>query len=470
MVVGEISEGTDLVVIGSGPGGYVAAIRAAQLGLDVTLVEKEDIGGICLNHGCIPSKALIHAADLYRSVEEADSIGIQTDSLDLDMGQLQEWKNGVVSRLTGGVEMLEEQNGVDIVQGEASFRDPKTIHVTDEEGGSTLSFEHCIIATGSRPIELPGIEYDGETVISSREALQLESVPDSLVVIGGGYIGMELGMVYQKLGSDVTVLEAGDRILGGNDPDAASIVADRAEELGMDIRTEIQADEVTVGGTATVRAGDTTIEASKVLVAVGREPNTEGLDLDDAGVTVTGDGFVETDERLQTDVSHIYAIGDVTDQPLLAHKASKEGKIAAEVVAGRRSAKDYRAMPACVYTDPEIAEVGLGPEEAREQGYSVTTGMFSFSANGRALTMDEAEGFVKLVGTEEDNVLLGAVICGTGASELLSELALAIEMGALVDDIALTVHPHPTLSEAVMEAADDLLGHPIHRYRGDDHD
>ncbi|MDY6778504.1 MAG: dihydrolipoyl dehydrogenase, partial [Candidatus Nanohaloarchaea archaeon] len=367
-----------------------------------------------------------------------------------------------------GVEMLEEQNGVTIVEGEASFRGEKTLHITTEEEGKRLEFEHCIIATGSTPIELPGASFDGESVISSREALQLEEIPRKLVVVGGGYIGMELGTVYQKLGSQVTVIEAKERILPRNNEEAASIVRERAEELGMDIRTGTEVDSVDVADDeATVTTEAESIEADKVLVAVGRHPRTDGLGLDSAGVTKDDNGFIEVDETLQTSNDRVYAIGDVADQPMLAHKASKEGKIAAEAISGRKSAKDYQAVPACVYTDPEIAETGMSEEEAREAGYDVVTGTFSLSANGRALTMNETEGFVKLIATADDHLLLGATICGPHASELIPELTLAIEMSAFVEDIALTIHPHPTLTEAVQEAAEDLLGHPTHRYRRD---
>lgn len=467
MVVGEISTGTDVLVIGAGPGGYVAAIRAAQLGKDVTLVEKGDIGGVCLNDGCIPSKALIHAADLAHEAQHSEDLGISVDSLSIDAGQLQSWKQDIVDQLTGGVQQLEELNGVEIVQGEAQLRGPREAHITGEDAGTTINFDSCIIATGSTPITLPDAPFDGEQVISSKEALELEEVPDSMAVIGGGYIGMELGTVYQKLGADVTVLEAGDRILSGNDPEAAQEVRERAEEIGMDVRTGTMVDGVETGDTVTVSAGDADLEVETVLVAIGREPNTGHLGLRKAGVEVGEDGFIGTDHRCKTSASHIYAIGDVADQPMLAHKASKEGKVAAGAAAGEPVAKDYQTVAACVYTDPEIAEVGMSKDEAEEEGYDVVTGSFKLSANGRAMTMDEERGFVRLVATEEDHVLLGATICGPEASDLISELALAIEMGALVEDIALTIHPHPTLSEAVMEAAEDVLGESVHKYRKD---
>jgi dihydrolipoamide dehydrogenase len=362
------------------------------------------------------------------------------------------------------VEGLEKSYGVNVIKGTARFRNDTTLHIATEEEGKTLNFANCIVATGSTPIELPGAEFDGETIISSREALELVEIPDRFVVIGGGYIGMELGTVYQKLGSDVTVLEAGERILGNNDPQAAQVVQERAEELGMTIHTETRADEVEVaGGTATVTTDDETFEAEKVLVAIGRKPNMEGLEPENAGLEMTEEDFIQIDDRLQTNKDHIYAIGDVADQPLLAHKAYKEAKIAAEVIAGRKRLKEYQAVPACVYTDPEIAEAGMSVEEAEEQGFDVATGEFSLSHNGRAMTLNDTAGFVRLVATEEDNVLLGATICGPHASDLISELVLAIEMGALVDDVALTVHPHPTLSEAVQEAAEDLLGRSVHK-------
>ncbi|MDY6789245.1 MAG: dihydrolipoyl dehydrogenase [Candidatus Nanohaloarchaea archaeon] len=466
MVVGEISEGVEVVVVGAGPAGYSAAIRAAQLGKEVVLVEETGVGGTCLNRGCIPSKALIHAADLYHTAQNSEEMGINSGDLEIDFSKTQEWNREIVEKLTGGVEKLEENYGVEISEGHAEFRGSGKIHISSDEGGRTLNFDQCIIATGSKPIEIPGIEFDGETVISSKEALELEEIPDKIVIVGGGYIGMELGMVYQKLGSQVTVIEADDRILSNQDREASEAVNERAEELGMDINTGVKAEEAEVEGDgAVLKTGSGSFEADKILVAVGRQPNTERLGLENTDISKDENGFIEVDEGLETGQSGVFAIGDVAGQPMLAHKGYREGKMVAEIASGEAGVADYQAVPACVYTDPEIAEVGLSKNEAEEEGYSPVVGRFSFSASGRAMTLDRTRGFVKLVASEEENVLLGATICGPHASDLISELALAIEMGALVEDIALTIHPHPTLSEAVMEAAEDLLGRPVHKYK-----
>ncbi len=466
MVVGEISEGAELVVIGAGPAGYSAAIRSAQLEKDVTLVENSGIGGTCLNRGCIPSKALIHVADLYHEAQNSENLGIISEDMELDFSQTQGWKGEVVDNLTGGVEKLEENYGVEIVEGHAEFRGSGKVHISSEDEGKTLNFDQCIIATGSKPIEIPGMEFDKDPVISSKEALELDEVPEKLVVVGGGYIGMELGIAYQKLGSQIQIIEAGKRILSNQDREASEAVRSRAEELGIEIETGVEAEEVSEeGNKAVLKTGSGDFEADKILVAVGRKPNTDRLRLENTDVEKDDQGFIQVDGSLETDQSGIYAIGDVAGQPMLAHKGYREGKKAAEVIAGEDTV-DYQAMPACVYTDPEIAEVGMSEEEAKKQGFDPVTGRFSFSASGRAMTMDRSRGFVKLVASEEDKVLLGATICGSNASDLVSELALAIEMGGLVEDIALTVHPHPTLSEAVLEAAEDVLGRPVHKYKG----
>ncbi|MCJ7479126.1 MAG: dihydrolipoyl dehydrogenase [Candidatus Nanohaloarchaeota archaeon QJJ-7] len=463
MVVGEISEGAEVLVIGAGPAGYLAAIRAAQLGKDVTLVEKrENLGGVCLNDGCIPSKALIHASELFHEAGHSEDIGVHA-SPDLDVDSLQEWREEVVDKLTSGVEMLEERFGVEVVTGEARFESDGKVKISGEES-TTVEFEDCIIATGSSVIEVPGIEIDRETVITSKEALQLDEVPERFVVIGGGYIGMELGTVYHKFGSEVTVLEAGDRILQGFPQELVEPVKKRAEELGMDIVTGTAADEVSVAeGTATVTAGGEEFEAEKVLVSVGRTPNTEGLGLDQTGVQTDEKGFIATDEQLETDTGGIYAIGDVTGEPMLAHKGYQDGKVAAEAVAGEESAAEFE-VPAVVYTDPEIATVGMTEKEAEEQGLDIMTGKFSFSASGRAATLNDQDGFVKVVAEEDSEALLGVQIVGPNASEMIPEATLAIEMGALVPDISMTVHPHPTLSEAFKEAVEDAVGEAIHKY------
>ena len=464
MVVGDITEGVDTVVIGAGPGGYLAAIRLAQLGRDVKLIEKDKIGGVCLNDGCIPSKALVHASELLRSMKDTET-GVEGEA-SVDPEKLQEWKEKVVDRITSGVETLEDKNGVEIIEGNARLKSGKEVHINTEMASKTLKFDKCIIATGSSPVQIPGLEPDGEKVIGSKEALKLKEIPGKFVIVGGGYIGMELGMVYSRLGSEVTVVEAGDSILSGMDSEAVRTVQKKAEEMGMEIVTGEKAEEaVEKDGRTVLKTDKNEYEADKIMVAVGRKPNTEGIGLGKAGVELDGKGFIETDETMKTSSENIYAIGDVAGQPLLAHKAYYEGKVAAEVIAGEKSASDYQAMPYAVYTEPEIAGTGLSEEEAEEQGFDVRTGRFPLGGNGRAVTMESDEGFVKVIGDRESGLLLGAVICGENASEMVSELSLGIEMGALVEDLAMTIHPHPTVSEAVMEACEDFLDRSAHRYK-----
>ncbi|NEU58564.1 dihydrolipoyl dehydrogenase [Halorussus sp. MSC15.2] len=470
MVVGDISTGTDVLVIGAGPGGYVAAIRAGQLDLDVTLVEKDAYGGTCLNYGCIPSKAMITASDLAHEAGHAEEMGIYADP-EVEMSEMVGWKDGVVDQLTGGVEKLAKANGVELMEGRAEFADEnkaRVVHSGGGQGSETVKFEHAIVSTGSRPIEVPGFDFGDDPVLDSRQALALEEVPESLVIVGAGYIGMELAGVFAKLGTDVTIVEMLDSVLPGYEDDLARPVKKKAEELGIDFHFgEAASGWEESGDGITVRTEDEDGEVSefgaeKVLVAVGREPVTDTLELDNAGVETDENGFIPTDDRARTNVEHIHAIGDVSGEPMLAHVASKEGQVAAEVVAGEPSALDYQAVPAAVFTDPEIGTVGMTEAEAEEEGFEPTVGKFPFNASGRALTTGHADGFVRIVADEPSGFLLGAQIVGPEASELVAELGLAIEMGATLEDVAATIHTHPTLSEAVMEAAENALGHAIH--------
>lgn len=468
MVVGEISTGTDVLVIGAGPAGYLAAIRAAQKGKDVVLVDKNDsLGGVCLNEGCIPSKALIHAANAFHDAGNSEAFGLSA-APEMDIKTLQEWKQNIVDKLTSGVKMLEEKYGVTVIKGDAYLQSSTKAHIAGSGDAESIEFKHCIIATGSSVIELPDVPVDGETIISSSEALDLKEVPETMLVIGGGYIGMELGMVYQKLGANVTVIEASDGILPGNPRDLAKPVEKKAEELGMDIVTNALAQDADISdGTATVTAevdgGQQTFEADTVLVAVGRVPNTDDLGLENTAVDVDEDGFVKTDETLQTADENIYAIGDVAGQPMLAHKGYQEGAVAAEVIAGEQSAADF-VVPAVIYTDPELATVGMTEEEAEENGFEPLIGKFSFGASGRAATMNRSDGFIKVVADKESHALLGVHMVGPHVSELTGEATFALEMGALLEDIVMTVHAHPTLSEVFKEACEDALGQAIHKY------
>lgn len=458
----------DGVVIGAGPGGYVAAIRLAQLGLKTALVERERVGGVCLNWGCIPSKALIHAAAVFDEIRTAEAIGVKAKDVSIDYARTQAWKDGVVKRLTDGIGQLLKQNGVTVVPGTARFRSPREVEVASAGGATTvLSAKAFIVATGGRPIALPGFPFDGKVVVTSKEALSWTEVPGRLLVVGGGVIGLELGTVYARLGTRVTVVEMTDQLLPGVEPDVVKVVARGLKKRGVEVFLKAKAAGMkkAKGGVSVEVVGEgkpQTVEVDKVLVAVGVRPNTEELDLARAGVTLTPKGFIEVDERLRTKAPSVYAVGDVTGPPLLAHKASKEGVVAAEIIAGRETRYDVRAMPGVIFTDPEIGVVGFTEAQAREKGYDVMTGSFPYAASGRALSVGSPEGLVKVVGDRKSGRLLGLHVCAPVASDLVSEGALAIEMGATVEDLALTVHPHPTFSEATMEAAEAALGHAIH--------
>ncbi|GIP32321.1 dihydrolipoyl dehydrogenase [Paenibacillus sp. J2TS4] len=466
MVVGDASIDIDVLVIGAGPGGYVAAIRAAQLGKSVMIADKAEVGGVCLNRGCIPSKALISAAHQYETMQSGD-IGISAEGVKVDFDKVQQWKSSVVNKLTGGVASLLKGNKIQTFNGEVMFINENEARLFNESESPRYRFQHCIIATGSRPIELKAFPYGGR-ILSSTEALELQEIPKSLVVIGGGYIGIELGQTFAKFGTKVTVLEGSDTILPGFEKDLSQLVARKLKKSSVDIHTEAMAqgceqneNDVTV--TFTVKGEEKKVTADYVLVTVGRRPNTDGeLGLDLIGVKTTDRGLIEVDEQGRTNIPHIYAIGDIVAGPALAHKASYEGKVAAESIAGMPSIVDYRAIPLVVFSDPEIASVGLSEKEAKEKGINVSVGKFPFAANGRSLSLNAAEGYVKVIANKDNGLVLGAQIVGAEASNLISELGLAIEMGATLEDIALTIHAHPTLGEIVMEAAEVALGQPIH--------
>lgn len=466
MVVGDFPIDVDTLVIGSGPGGYVAAIRAAQLGQKVTIVEKADLGGVCLNVGCIPSKALISVGQRFVDAQEADVMGITASDVKLDFSKAQEFKEGVVNRLTGGVEGLLKGNKIDIVKGEAYFVDEHTVRIMDENSAQTYKFKTAIIATGSRPVEIPTFKYT-KRVINSTGALSLQEVPGKLVVIGGGYIGTELGSAYANLGSEVTIIEGGKDILAGFEKQMTQIVKKGLKKKGVEIAVNASAsgvEETETGVSVTYEVGGEakTVEADYVLVTVGRRPNTDELGLEQVGVKMSERGLVEIDKQCRTNIPSIFAIGDIVDGPQLAHKASYEAKIAAEAISGQKSEVDYMAIPAVCFTSPELATVGLNEQQAKDEGYEVAGGRFPYAANGRAIALDATDGFVKIVARKEDGLLLGAQIVGENASDMIAELGLAIEAGMTVEDIAMTIHAHPTLGEITMEAAEVVLGKPIH--------
>jgi dihydrolipoamide dehydrogenase len=453
----EPSDRTDVLVLGAGPGGYTAAFRAADLGLSVTLVERyERLGGVCLNVGCIPSKALLHVARVIAESEEAASQGVTFGEPQVELDGVRAFKQSAVDRLTGGLDGLAKQRKVEVVHGVARFTGPHTVEVD----GETIGFEHCIIAVGSHAARLPGFPEDPR-IVDSTAALELPDVPERLLVVGGGIIGLEMATVYDALGSRVTVVELLDQLIPGADPDVVKPLHKRisqryeaihlgAKVTGVDARDD--ALHVTFEGGPAPAAFD------RVLVAVGRRPNGASIGAEAAGVRVDERGFVAVDSQQRTNVPHIFAIGDVVGEPMLAHKASHEAKVAAEVIAGENVHFDARSIPSVAYTDPEIAWTGLTETQARERGTEIRTAVYPWAASGRAIGMGRTDGLTKLIVDGSSSRVLGAGIVGVNAGELIAELAHAIEMGADAEDIALTIHPHPTLSETVMLAAEVATG------------
>jgi dihydrolipoamide dehydrogenase len=454
---------TEAAVIGSGPGGYVAAIRLGQLGKETILIEREKLGGVCLNIGCIPSKALIRVAKLKQRIETAKQIGLEVSGVNVDFSKVQSWKQGVVDRLVSGIEYLLTGNNVKVIKGTAKFRGAHEIEIATPTGTEVVEAKDVIIATGSRYFDLPAFKFNGTTIISSTEALSLQQVPKTLAIIGGGVSGLEMGTMFTQLGCKVTVIEMLDQLLPGTDIDLVRIVERSLRKLGIEYHVKSRANEYRDGKLhATLEDGkEGAFAADKVLVTVGRRPNTDEIGLEKTGVQTDSHGFIQVNTKMQTNVSGVYAIGDVVGPPMLAHKASKQGIVAAEVIGGMSSEADFRAIPGVIFTDPEIATVGLTESQAKENGYDPIVGKFPFTALGRALLAGETEGFVKIVADKASNLVLGVHIVGPEASDLISEAALAIEMGATLEDIGLTMHPHPTLPESVMQAAEAAKGRAI---------
>ncbi len=459
--MGELPTRVDVAVIGAGPGGYTAAIRAAQLGLDVVLIEKDKLGGTCTNVGCIPSKALIHAAEIKHEAEHAEGMGIDA-KIKLDFRKTQRWKQGVVDELVKGIETLCTLNGIEIIRGKAFFTSSNSLSV-EGNGSRKINFRKAIIATGTTTSGLPEVPFDHESVMDSDDALSLSTVPKRLLIIGGGYIAVELASMYLKFGSKVTVIYRGQRLLKIMEPEIGDLVAKKIRELGGEVLFESVVERI-AGNEASVKGpdGKKKIGFDRLLVAVGRVPALDGLGLEKTRVKIEH-GHIRVDQTMKTDDENIFAVGDVVLGPALAHKAFREGKIAAEVVAGQKSGFD-NIVPIVVFSEPEAASVGLGQEEAKAQGYALKVGKMPFSVSGKAKAMNKKDGFVKII-ADESGIILGVHVIGPGAAALIAEAALAIEMGAQLEDLALTIHAHPTLPETLAEAAEDALGRAIHLYR-----
>jgi dihydrolipoamide dehydrogenase len=460
----------DAVVIGGGPGGYVCAIRLGQLKQKVLCVEKEEVGGVCLNWGCVPSKALIAASHTYEKAKHGAAMGLLADNVRVDVVKMQEWKGGIVKKLTGGIRGLFRGNGVELAEGEAKLVARDTVEIKKRDGTveRVQATKGIVLAMGSSTIELPMFKFDGRQIIGAKEAVSLSSVPKRLCVIGGGVIGLELGTVYQKLGSELTVVEATPGLLPGVDADLTAVVEKKLVKNGAKILKSAKATgyEKNADGSLAVKidlggGNHDTVVCDVLLVAVGMRPNSGGCGLEDVGVKIDR-GFVPSDALGRTNVPGIYSIGDLRGHPMLAHKASKEGEVVAEVIAGHKAAMDWVAIPGAIFTDPEIATAGLSETAAKEKGMDVKVGKFPFSALGRAMAVMETDGFFKIVSDAKTHEVLGVHIVGAEASDLISEGALALEMHAFLEDIGLTIHPHPTLGEGMMEAAMSGLGHAIH--------
>ena len=455
---------TEIVVIGAGSGGYVAAIRLAQLGKKVVLIEEDKLGGVCLNYGCIPSKAMIYASDFFYKIKKSSTMGINTNKVIIDFKKMQEWRDGIVFKLNKGVEFLCKKNNVPIIKGTAFFESSNRLKLINEKNTSYIDFEKAIIAVGSKPTEVPNFKFDKKKIISSREILYLNEIPKNLVVIGGGYIALELGTVYAKLGSKVCIVEMMDQILPGFDKNVVGVLQKNLKKLGMNIYLNSKTDKIRDNKViiTSKEKGEVVLDADKVLIAVGRYPNTKNLGLENTKVKLDDKGFINVDKSLRTNDKNIFAIGDVSTGPMLAHKASYQGKFIAEFIAGNGNIYENVVVPTVIFTDPEIASVGLGEDESKDKGIKVKIGKFPFSASSRAMTRIGTEGFVKIIANGKGNKILGVQIIGRDASDLISEAALAIKMNATLEDLASTIHPHPTLSESLMEAAEATMSKAIH--------
>lgn len=459
---------TEIVVVGAGPGGYAAAFYAADLGKKVMLIERDQrLGGVCLNRGCIPSKALLHATHQITAAKEAAQRGITFSAPAVDLPKMRAWKEGILSKLGSGITQLAKMRNVTVIQGRAYFEGSQALRIENEQGQQFISYETAILAVGSVPAMPKAFDLGNPRVMTSTEALELEDIPENLLVIGGGYIGMEMGTVYAALGSKVTVVEALENILTGADPDLARPVVMAAKKAFKEIRLKTKVGKMSTAGKqikVEMEFGGQQVEElyDRVLVSVGRAANSVDLGLENTRVTLDEKGFVKVNSQQQTNDPHIYAIGDIAGGILLAHKAHKEARVAVEAINGEHSVMENVVIPAVVFTDPELAWCGVTEAEARAKGIPHEVARFPWAASGRALSFDRTDGVTKMIIDPESERVLGVGICGAGAGELIAEAVLALEMGATAEDIALTVHPHPTLSETLMECAEAFYGHATH--------
>lgn len=461
----------ELVIIGAGPGGYRAAFMAADLGLKVTLIDPEkNPGGVCLYRGCIPTKALLYLTSVIKDAEEAADMGIKFATPEIDVKKAAAWKDKVVKRLTGGLGQLVKARKINYLRGRGKFLDEKTIEVKLEDGDTEkISFNNAIIATGASAYKLPGVNYDSPLIMNSEEALGFKDIPEKLLIVGGGYIGIEMAIIFHEFGSSVSIAELAPSFLSELDADLVAEHKKSGRQIYEDVFLETSVEAVEKKG----KKLDVTFKGkdgkqfkkqyNKILVAIGEGPNTKNLGLENLAIDVDAKGFIKVNERMQTSVKNIYAIGDVTGPPLLAHKASYEGRVAAEAITGKKTANDPRAIPAAIYTEPGIATCGLTEKTAKEKGIQYKVVKFPWAASGRAIAMNERHGFTKLLIDPETERILGAGIVGKNAGDLIAELVVAIEMGATAEDVALSIHPHPTLSETIMEAAELFYGHAAHK-------
>lgn len=464
----------DAIVIGAGPGGYPCAIRLAQEGKKVAILEKDKWGGVCLNVGCIPSKALIHASSQFHKTKHFEEMGITVSAPKLDMEKMQAWKGGVVKQLTQGVSGLLKMNGVTAIHGNAVFKDAHTLEVTGTSGKEMLTAKDIVIATGSRVVEIPILKFNGKNILDSTQALDLKKLPKKFVVVGGGFIGLEIGMAYAKLGSQVTIVEALEQLLASVEKELVQVVEKKMRELGMTILTSTKAlglkekdpaKENLLHLEVETKEGKKTLEADAILVSVGRKPNSDGLGLEKIGVKLDSKGNIPTDRQGKTNIAGVWAIGDVTGAPQLAHRATQDGLLVAEAICGKKAFKDYKTVPWAVFVDPEIATAGLTEKEAKDQGVPYKVGKFPFAANGRALSTNEGQGFFKVLIHEKNESVIGVHIVGPEASNLIAEATLAIEMGATLEDIVRTIHTHPTLPEAFPESVELAFNKAIHVFK-----